>query len=114
MKASRRPLTGSKDEGDVLVNLDNGDSLTIEVKAGKQTANPNRTQLEEWWRQAKVEGKNSGMPYALCVVRYRRKLEDADVYFLWCQKKAHMYLDEYCRFLKTMGPHADIKEDPNY
>lgn len=101
IEAKRKALTGSKDCGDIDVAGFNQESgCIIEVKTGKMTANPSRAQLEEWYRQAMVEGKNAGKPYALCVVRYRRALKDADVYFQWCDKKAHMYLDEFCEFYK--------------
>lgn len=102
-KARRKALTGSKDEGDV--ELFDAPRLyrpiTIEVKAGKQTANPNRTQLEEWLRQAREEAANSGQTCVLCVVRYNRKLKDADVYFQYEDDngypvRAHEYLDEFC------------------
>lgn len=102
LEVTRRPLTGSRDEGDLLVNLDRGFKTTIEVKAGKQTANPSRSQLEEWIRQSVEEGKNSGMPAILIVVRYNRKLKDADCYMPWYGKRAHLYLDELCQHLKEM------------
>ena len=99
--AKRKALTGSKDEGDVeLFDAPNlKEPMTIEVKAGKQTANPNRTQLTEWLRQAREEAKNSGQRCILCVVRYNRQIKDADVYFQYEDDygfvRSHMYLDEF-------------------
>lgn len=104
-KARRKTLKGNKDEGDIELFDAPGlcSPITIEVKAGQQTANPNRAQLEEWLRQARIEGENSGQQCVLCVVRYRRKLKDADVYLQYENEYApgeiireHMYLDEFC------------------
>lgn len=96
--AQRRALSGSNDCGDVEVVVDNGLHFALEVKTGKQTANPSRTQLEEWLRQAKVESENSGLPCHLVVVRYRRKLCDADVYSVGIPRQ-HWYLDEFRQFI---------------
>lgn len=107
IEAARRALSGSVDHGDILVNA--AIDMVIEVKAGKQTANPNRGQLEEWLRQAEVEASASNVPGILVVVRYNRKLCDADVYFRWRGMIVHLYLDEYAEFvandmrLKTIG-----------
>lgn len=76
LRAERRPLKGSKDEGDVIVE----DRYILEVKAGKQTANYNRTQKEEWLRQTREEKKNSGKQAWLVIVRYNRRLQDAEVW----------------------------------
>ena len=101
----RKALAGSKDEGDIefydAPRL--FEPLTIEVKAGKQTANPSRGQLEEWLRQSWEEAQNCEQVCAiLIVVRYNRKLEDADV---WCQAydgdgnwiTDHMWFDEWAK-----------------
>lgn len=98
----RKALTGSKDEGDVELfdapRLAN--PITIEVKAGKQTANPNRTQLTKWLKQREKEEENSGQRCVLCVVRYNRSIKDADVYNVYRDGygetvREHMYLDEF-------------------
>lgn len=100
----RKALTGNKDEGDVeffdAPHLDH--PITIEVKAGKQTSNPSRSQIEEWLRQAREEAKNSGQECVLCIVRYNRKIKDADVYLQWDEDEwyphrvvEHMWLDEF-------------------
>lgn len=88
--ARRQPLSGNKDKGDILATplFDaQYQQYIIEVKAGKQCSNPTRKNLEEWMRQAEVEARNAfpGMGVAenkwiLVVVRYNRKIEDADVY----------------------------------
>ena len=108
--ARRKALAGNKDEGDV--ELFDAPRLckpiTLEIKAGKQTANPNRTQLEEWIRQARVEAARSGEDKAyLCVVRYNRKIEDADVWSQYFDFDSdyigiirHQYLDEFAEFFK--------------
>lgn len=102
--ARRKALAGSNDLGDVELFAAPGlvDPVSIEVKAGKQTANPSRSQLEEWLRQAKVEAGNSGSSFAvLVVVRYNRKLKDADVWTQYIdgdgyEVRAHSFLDEWC------------------
>lgn len=103
--ARRKALAGSNDEGDV--ELFDAPRLycpiTIEVKGGKQTANPNRTQLTEWLRQAVVEKENAHSKQEgayLIVVRYNRKIEDADVWIQYTdgdgyETRSHMYLDEF-------------------
>lgn len=103
ISAQRRALTGSKDCGDIEVHT-KGYDFIMEIKAGKQTSNPSRTQLEEWLRQAKVESENSKMECYLCVVRYCRQIKDADVYLQYQNGKEtvreHMYLDEFVRLYK--------------
>lgn len=105
----RKALAGNKDEGDIeffdAPHLYT--PMTIEVKTGKQTANPNRALLEEWLRQARVEAKNSDQLCVLCVVRYGRKIKDADVYFQYEDEhdptriiREHMYLDEFFELYK--------------
>jgi len=91
IKAERRALHGSADIGDILV----GDDLIIEVKAGQQTAAPSRTQMIEWLNQTIVEGENCGLPSVLCVVRYRRKLEDAEIWIPEGGELKFMYLDRW-------------------
>lgn len=102
VEAARKALAGSFDKGDIELTLPSGVKRTLEVKAGKQTNNPSRTQLEEWLRQARVEEQNSGTLCALCIVRYNRKLKDADVFiqhkldYKNMTLREHMYLDEFC------------------
>jgi Holliday junction resolvase-like predicted endonuclease len=101
-EAKRKALSGSKDCGDLAVLAPTGlNWMTIEVKAGKQTANPSRSQIDEWLRQAWVEAQNSGEKLAiLVIVRYRRQLKDADVYIQYHDgdgyfTRSHCFLDEY-------------------
>lgn len=95
-KATRQALSGNADQGDLLIRH-NGKTYIVEVKAGKQTASPNRTQLDEWKRQTLVEQKNAKANDSfLVVVRYNRNINDADVY----KKRSnntwlHFYLDEF-------------------
>ena len=103
--ASRRALAGNKDVGDILVtpsmpSPDGRGDVIIEVKAGKQTANPNRKMLTEWLDQAWVESRNAGVPCVLVVVRYNRRLKDADCWFQYHDgdgifTRSHLYLDEF-------------------
>lgn len=108
LPASRRPLHGSKDEGDIIVHCPFGEPVVLEVKAGKQTQNPNRKQLAEWLDQAWVERSNSGMQCILVVVRYNRRLKDADC---WLQghddegmfHREHFWLDELATSILEEG-----------
>ena len=99
IKARRKALSGSKDEGDVeLPEL----NCCLEVKTGKMTANYSRSQLEEWFEQTSIEEKNSGQPCYLVIVRYRRKIEDAEVWYpCWTGDKAiFQYLNDWCEQIK--------------
>lgn len=101
-RAKRQPLSGSKDKGDIIAQSPDGKQWVIEVKAGRQCASPNRTQLTEWMRQAETEAGNMwpGMSYTenmwiLVVVRYNRSIDDADVYIRNGNRKIeHCWLDE--------------------
>lgn len=95
--ARRLALAGSNDPGDIEAYApDSMDKIIIEVKYGKQTAAPRRSQIEEWCRQAVVEGENSNAKLAvLIIVRYQRQLEDADVYISFGRSRIHWYLDEW-------------------
>lgn len=92
LAAKRQPLSGNKDKGDILVEANYPAPCILEVKAGQQTSNPSRSQMEEWLRQAGVEEENAGMPCFLVVVRYRRRIEDAEV---WSADRCMRYLDEW-------------------
>ncbi|MCR4870373.1 MAG: hypothetical protein K5859_03625 [Atopobiaceae bacterium] len=76
----RKALAGSSDEGDLRMLSRDGTEVAIEVKAGKQTANPSRSQLTEWQRQTLAESLNSGCPAMLIIVRYRRLFADSEVW----------------------------------
>lgn len=95
IKAKRKALSGSKDEGDIEIPELN---YCLEVKTGKQTANYNRSQLNEWLRQTYDEAKNAFQIGFLVIVRYNRKIEDAEV---WMKhpgesKMTMRYLDKWC------------------
>ena len=94
LHAERRALSGNQDNGDIKVVLNNTE-ITIEVKAGKQTENPSRSQIEEWLRQTRVEAINASCSGALVVVRYRRSLDDAEVYIPKDNDVIFCYLDEF-------------------
>ena len=100
LPTERKALAGSADKGDLRTILPDGTEVTLEVKAGKQTANYNRSTLNEWKRQTCVESMASGCPAALVIVRYRRSLYDAEVWLLngrWrCGRGWTMtYLDDF-------------------
>lgn len=99
IKAERRALSGSNDNGDIKVIV--GDKeYTLEVKAGKQTENPSRSQFQEWLNQTKTEATNARCSAALIIVRYRRALKDAEVYIPEGDKIIFYYLDEYANHIK--------------
>lgn len=100
IEAKRKALAGSNDEGDIEIV---GYGISLEVKAGKQTANPNRSQIDEWMRQALVEGGNSNTVCFLCIVRYNRRLKDSDIYIASRIGRRHMYLDEFCDYIKLLN-----------
>ena len=95
IKAKRKSLSGSNDEGDI--ELPDWD-ICLEVKTGKQTANYNRAQLNEWLRQTYKEGMNAFQLPFLVIVRYNRKIEDAEVWFSHPKesKMLMQYLDDWC------------------
>lgn len=100
IKAERKALKGNKDEGDIQVHNDDGSNwITLEVKTGKQTANYNRKQLKEWLEQATIEGLNCEQVCLLVIVRYGRKIEDAEVW--WPGLRRMRYLDEWIDGLET-------------
>ena len=102
--ARRQALAGSDDQGDLEVYApDSTEKIIVEVKAGKQTAAPRRSQIEDWCRQAEVEAVNAGGAPVLVVMRYQRALEDADVYIPSAHCRMHMYLDEWMEHLKENG-----------
>lgn len=98
-KARRQALSGKEDKGDLeVIDPDNGQRYTFEVKAGKQTFNPNRSKLKKWMMQARVEAYNNDTDYwYLVVVRYQRSIKDADVYTGDVNDSIveHMWLDEF-------------------
>lgn len=95
VKAERRALSGAEDKGDVKILFKQKEEMTLEVKTGKMTVNPSRSQIEEWIRQAVVEGGNAGCSAALVIVRFRRKIEDAEVYIPGPSWHQFMYLDQF-------------------
>lgn len=100
--AKRQPLSGSKDKGDIIAEGPDGRQWIVEVKTGKQCANPNRAQLTEWMRQAEAEARNmwpctswTENMWILVVVRYNRSIGNADVYIRNRSRKIeHYWLDE--------------------
>lgn len=98
IEAKRKVLTGSEDQGDIDAKTNIGDVI-LEIKAGKQTANPNRTQIQEWMHQTARESRNAHHPGFLVVVRYNRALKDADVWWYGSPSALvlnHAYLDDWC------------------
>lgn len=80
LRCERKALAGSDDEGDLRLYLPDGLEVAVEVKAGKQTGNYNRSLFNEWKRQTLTESINSECPAILVIVRYRRAFDDAEVW----------------------------------
>lgn len=94
--ARRQALAGSEDQGDIEAVSPHDEKFIIEVKAGKQTTAPNRTQLIDWCNQALNEAEHAGGKPVLVIVRYNRSLHDADVYMPKCeQEREHMFLSDW-------------------
>lgn len=95
--AERIALHGAIDQGDIRIKESGyGKPLVFEVKAGKQTLNPSRSDMENWLQQSVTEGYNSASDCMLVVRRYRRGIKDAEVWFKTKHKLTFMYLDEWC------------------
>ena len=95
VKAERRALSGAEDKGDIKILFKQKEEMTLEVKTGKMTVNPSRSQIEEWIRQTVVEGDNAGCRAALVIVKFRRKIKDAEVYIPGSSWHQFMYLDQF-------------------
>lgn len=109
LNAERVPLKGSKDEGDIKISFD-GYHWIAEVKTGKQTVSPNRSQINEWLNQTKAEMINSGATVGvLIIVRHGRKLIDADVYKIvsveefqdYPECHHHWFFEDFVRRIKA-------------
>lgn len=108
LRAERRPLAGSADQGDLRVIMPDGTEVTAEVKAGKQTQNYPRSKVEDWRRQTLVEAENSGCEMSmLIIVRYMRRLRDTEIWLpnsQWFGEEGWtmMYIDEFTRWKGEM------------
>lgn len=98
----RKAPAGSDDEGDLRLMLRDGTEVAIEVKAGKQTQNPSKYNMDEWKWQTIVEGINSHTLSVLIIRRYRKKIDNIEV---WIPNKTWfghegwtmMYLSEFVK-----------------
>lgn len=100
IQAERKALSGAEDQGDLKVVADRVE-YTFEVKAGKQTINPTRKQMDEWIRQTIVEGKNSKRMAILVVARHGKGPKDYDVWIPYQGYMVHWYLDDWCEANKS-------------
>ena len=73
LNARRVALAGVHDEGDVHVISPDGRCTVIECKGGKQTHNPTRQQVREWYEEAVKELANVGTEGDIPVLVYKRK-----------------------------------------
>ena len=103
VKANRVVMKGQKDEGDIHIIDGHGCvSCVLEVKAGKQTAQVSRQQLEDWIEEARIEGDNFGMSRAaLVIAKHGSSVKD---YQVWTvegpPRRCLFYLDEFAEFAK--------------
>lgn len=97
LETDRKPLKGNMDEGDIWVSLPDGERITIEVKAGKQTKGYSRTTKREWLRQTKAESENSGEEGFLIINSYGRSVMDSEVWSV--DGHSFWYLDEFIEFI---------------
>lgn len=103
LRCERKALAGSDDEGDLRLYLKIGSmetEVTVEVKAGKQTQNYPRSRMDEWKQQTIAESGNSDCIAMLVIVRYHRRLVDAEVWmpnWLWWGHSGWtmMYLNQF-------------------
>ena len=104
--AERRALAGSNDKGDIKVELDGKLELIIEVKAGKQTVNPPRSELSKWLKQTFAETINSDANWgALVVCAYHRCIRDYPVYIYenGGVYLKFMFFNEFVEWLQVMA-----------
>jgi hypothetical protein len=73
LNARRVALAGVNDEGDVHVVSPAGRTTVIECKGGKQTHNPTRQQVADWYQEAVNELANVGIDGDIPVLVYKRK-----------------------------------------
>lgn len=73
LHARRVALAGVHDEGDVHVIAKDGRCTVIECKGGKQTHNPSRDQVTDWYQEAVNELGNVGAGGDIPVLVYKRK-----------------------------------------
>lgn len=96
IQAERRALSGAEDKGDIkLIDED----IILEVKGGKMTANPSRSQLTEWMGEAAIEGTNSKCYPYLVVARHGKNPKDYDVWTTDSSNGStwyHWYLNDWC------------------
>ena len=103
----RKALAGSSDKGDLRMVREDGSEVTVEVKAGRQTDGYPRGLLRIWQGQTDEESANSGWPAILVIMRYRRRVSDAEVWMRvdvghgseWVMT----YLDDYVRIQEEIG-----------
>lgn len=102
LNAERKALKGNKDEGDIQMRHPDGSVwMSLEVKTGKMTQDYSRKQLDGWLDQARVEGINCDQQCHLVIVRYGRKLCDAEVWWKIGDIRRMIYLDEWIKSLET-------------
>lgn len=107
LRCERKALAGSDDEGDLRLYLPDGSEVTVEVKAGVQTAGYGRQKLDKWKQQTLVEAINSKCEAILIIVRHKRKFVDAEVWIPNVIKDdehirtwSMTYIDDFVRVVK--------------
>ena len=95
IESRRVALAGSNDEGDIHLE---DYPITLEIKAGKQTANYNRQKKLEWLAQTKAEARNSKREGYLVIVIHQRAITNAEVWS--ADGKNFWYLDDWAKEIK--------------
>ena len=104
LPTERKALAGSKDEGDLRTILPDGTEIAVEVKAGIQTSNPSRTQMNRWKGQTIAEALNSHCMAILVIVRYNRLFKDTEVWIPNTEEYVRygwtmMHIDEFVKMM---------------
>lgn len=98
IKAKRKVLHGSNDQGDLECFMLNGTELTLEVKSGNVTLDYCRSMKEGWLKETRDEQENSGCPAYLIVAKKYRNPKDYEVWS--CDGHTFWYLDQFVEALK--------------
>jgi hypothetical protein len=79
--ARRQPLTGSRDQGDIVVC--DSPRIIVECKAGAQTETASVALIGDWLAQTEAEAVNAGADLAVLVVRrFRRPVQAWDAWMV--------------------------------
>lgn len=111
-KATRQPLKGSLDEGDIIV----AEGMVVECKAGAAAENASDNQLRAWCAETVKEAKHADAVGFLVVKRKGFGIAKADGWWV-VQNQGKMLtrflLGEYLEFLVAIGWTPDGYVEPH-